>query len=526
MSDEIKSIMDLNPKKIPEVEETVENTVEENVNEETVEEIETVSEEVEEERKYEYVDPKEDTKFGTGVFDFGSSINRRRELVTSKITNKKNEMSEEDIENELEELSDDTIDTADFSFEDDNNIEEVDVAITRPVSLNNTKSKPVVGKKKEEETVREDLVKKQQVKAQQIPEQSSLFIDEDDLDDLSDMVDDTDDDSRLDNLKSSISKKLQSVEDNLDISGFTVTNEAISVNAILEDNDLDTSDWVLLSAGKSIAVKSFSGLEIESLAGGNSRNRFNNLRGIYKTLYDHIVEPDKPGFEAWLKVTSFMDIPHIYMGAYKASFNNANYIPYTCTNEKCNNVFLSEDIDIMDMVKFKDDASKKKFNTILNNGSIPESKVYETRIIPISNKIAIGFREPSIYNTIFENAILDQKFIDKYQELLSIMIYIDNIYLIKDKKLTPVALKVDTNNLAKTIKYRISVYAKIISSLASDNYSKISKIIAGINEYGDEITYQLPEVTCPECSHTIQAEESDVVQMLFNRHQLALIANS
>jgi hypothetical protein len=178
------------------------------------------------------------------------------------------------------------------------------------------------------------------------------------------------------------------------------------------------------------------------------------------------------------------------------------------------------------MVKFKDDEAKEKFYNIMNNSGAVSNKLYETRIVPISKRFAIGFREPSIYNTIFENAILDQKFIDKYQKILSLMVYIDEVYVIQNGEYVPISLKVDRTNMAKTTKYRIATYAKVISKLPSDGYQKILSIIASINELGDEVTYQLPEVTCPKCEHVIAAEAKESQELLFSRHQLALIANS
>lgn len=535
MSEEIKSIKQLNPMKNSriqedEVKEELSEAVEEvEVNDEHLEE--TTEETVENSHEdLEYINPNEDTTFGTAGFDFASSINRRRKTVTENIEALKQEIADEDLEKEVSEDEDEFEDSisseSGFEEEVDNFDEELDdepEPTPKAVPKKEVKISTATAKPESIPTI---------ISNSELPSQNDMFIDDSDFDDLDeDSMDDNNDisEQELNDLRTSITEKLKSSEENFGTTGLKVSKEAISITAALDydESEEQVFDWPLMSAGKLVSMKSFSGTEIDSLNGGNSRNRFNNLKDIYRTFYNHIVEADKPEFEPWLKITSFMDIPHLYMAAYKSSFNGANYIPFTCTDDKCSHIFLSEDVPIaQNMVKFKDDAAKEKFNNIMNNSGLVSNKLYETRIVPVSKRFAIGFREPSIFNTIFENAVLDQKFIDKYQKLLSLMVYIDAIYVIKDGEYKPISLKVDRNNMAKTTKYRIATYAKVISKLSSDGYQKILSIIASINELGDEISYQLPEVTCPKCGHVIAAEEKESQELLFSRHQLALIANS
>lgn len=367
---------------------------------------------------------------------------------------------------------------------------------------------------------------------------SDLTIDDDDLLDLDfddDTIADSDDDDiseeEMDNLRDQIKEKLAVKAPVGEDGSIKVSNRVVSLSEVLnqQKSSAPVVDYPLMSAGRCVSMRAFTGTDIDALNRGTSgRNRFKTMKEIYHTIYDHIEDPNKPDFDKWLKVTSFMDIEHLYMAAYKASFHGANYIPFNCTNNECNHVFLSDDIDIEDyMIKFKDEAAKKKFFDILNNNdtvSKEDACLYETKIVPISKTIAIGFREPSIYNTIFENSVLDQKFIDKYTKLLTMMVYIDNVYLIRGNEYIPVSCKKDKNSIAKTAKYRIVTYSKIISTLSSDDYNNILAEIAKINDLGDEVKYQLPEITCPKCGQTIAAEEQSATQLLFSRHQLNLLS--
>jgi hypothetical protein len=518
MSNEIKSLKDLNPVNAQVTDQNQDtadtNSFDQNTEQavnQTDEVVESTSEETQDtaEEKNEYIGENEDTTFGS-AFDFADSISRRRQLVTEKIDALKEQIVEEDIEEEILENEDEE----DLDLNDEDNKPQV-----------YTHDDVIYGDGKETKPVKN-------IKDMELPSQSELLIDDEDIEDLEDDTINTEDQEKeFNDLKNSITQKLKSVEENMDLTGFTVSKESISINSVLNDDEGDQYivDWPLMSSGKLVSMRSYSGTEIESMNSDNSRNRIDSLKTTYKQIYDHIANSDKPeNFELWLKSTSFLDISHYNMAAYKASFNGANYVPFACTNNKCNHVFLSDDIKMESMIKFKDAAAKEKFNKIMNTGSFGNSKLYETRIIPISNKYAIGFREPSIYNVLFENAVLDQKFVDKYRKVLSMMVYIDCIYKINyvTKKYDPISLKGYPDNIAKTIKEKVSKYTKIINKLPSDNYQRILAIIQTINELGDEITYQLPEVTCPKCSQVIAAEEREASRLLFSRHQLALIANS
>ena len=97
-------------------------------------------------------------------------------------------------------------------------------------------------------------------------------------------------------------------------------------------------------------------------------------------------------------------------------------------------------------------------------------------------------------------------------------------YVIQNGEYIPVRCRVDRHSLAKTAKIRIVTYSKIIRTLPSDSYNNILAEIAKINDLGDEVKYQLPEITCPKCGQTIEATEQTPTQLLFSRHQLNLLS--
>ena len=457
-------------------------------------------------------------EFEVEGFNIGDAIMRRAHVLDDNGKALSEQLEDERMDEEINTV--------------DNQINDVD-------NFNSELSESINNDYTEEDLDKEDT-KEEEKDKNTLPTQDELNIDDEDLDDLDldDDDDDNDDDEDDELSEQEIADLREAIKDRLKLDVPVASsgeakisaNKTISLNDVLsmQSSNVNIIDYPLMSAGRCVSMKEFSGTEIEALNQGSSgRNRFNTLKTIYHTLYDHIVDDNKPEFDKWLKVTSFMDIDHLYMAAYKASFNNANYIPFNCTNDKCSHVFLSDNIEIEDMIKFKDDAAKKKFHDILENSdtiSKEDACLYTTKIVPVSSTIAIGFREPSIYNTIFENSVLDQNFINKYTRLLTVMVYIDNIYVIQNGEYIPVRCRVDRHSLAKTAKYRIVTYSKIIRTLPSDSYNKILAEIATINDLGDEVKYQLPEITCPKCGETIEAIEQTPMQLLFSRHQLNLLS--
>ena len=335
---------------------------------------------------------------------------------------------------------------------------------------------------------------------------------------------------QLDKLRSLVRQKISPVSKAFDISTFSVSKRpAANRVSTPRDRGQKIADWVLMSSQKPIYMRRFSGTELERLSnGGKGRSRLNRALDTWQLIYDHIVDPHKPAtLEDWAKVTSFLDIDHIYMAIYRANFEGSNYIPYNCSNDNCKDkVFLSDNFDIMDMCKFSDKEAKDKFNSIIGTETNFTSGLYSTEIVPVSEDYAFVFREPSIYNIIFESAVLDEEFVEKFGDLISICSYIDDIYYInrQEQILQPVRTNVYPNNLKKTVKSRIINFSKYISELDSDQYNTIIAYMQKINESGDKLTYQLPEVTCPACSTVIPAVKRDAQDILFTRHQLAALA--
>ena len=352
------------------------------------------------------------------------------------------------------------------------------------------------------------------------------------FEDLNDNSDNTEEDDKeqLDAIKLTINEKIKPITNIIDLKSFTISKKHVSVSRTLSDSksDMHVADWVLLTAQKPISMSEFGGYEIEKLnPRSSSRNRYNTYMDIYTIIYSHVVDENKPPLDVWLKGISFYDIPHLYFTAYRACFEGTNSIPYACSEPKCKNVFMN-DYEIEQMVKYKNDSVKTLVEDILSHNTNSENPYdYEAEMVQVSDNYVVVFRKPSIWNIIFENAILEEKFTDKYSDFLAIISYIDGVYYINRTtgELEPIQIDDDIKNPLKTIKSRIVKYSEIFKSLTSDQFQFLQAYIKKINDRYDGITYILPEATCPKCNTVIKEQEMEPEQLLFTRHQLAAIAN-
>lgn len=362
-------------------------------------------------------------------------------------------------------------------------------------------------------------------------------IDDDDLfDDATDEKNennnnDAETDTLLEELKNQIKQRVEPIKKSFDLSKFTISQKAVSAQKVMKlavQVHQNVADWVLPSAGRSISVSGLSGPEILKLNPENSnRNRQNTFRDMYRVIYDHIVDGNKPDFEVWLKQTRFVDMQHIYFALYMATFGGSNFLNYTCP--KCEKVFI-KDVDFKDMVMYADDETKEKINCMLKQDTTSHSSdSYNVELIQVSNSYVLGIKTPSIWNVIMETASLSEKFLDKYSDLIDMVSYIDSAYLIDEQNgmLIPVNTKPDPNDMAKTAARRIKAMYDIIATLNSEEFYALRSKINEHDEFAtSKISYKIPETICPHCATKVP-ENRNVTpdNMLFMRHQLAAIAN-
>lgn len=336
----------------------------------------------------------------------------------------------------------------------------------------------------------------------------------------------------LNDLKSQVKERIAPKRSKLDFSKFTIAQKAISAQKVMKlavSAHQNIADWVLPSAKRAISVTGLSGPEILKLNPENSnRNRQNTFRDMYRVIYDHVYDGNKPEFETWLKQTRFVDLQHIYFALYMATFGGSNFINYSCP--QCKKVFIKDDIKFKDMVVYASDEAKAEIQSMLKMDTTSKSNdSYESELVQVSDNYAFAIRTPSIWNVIIETASLSDQFLQKHADLIDMVAYIDAAYIIdhNNNQLIPVDTKPDANDMAKTAARRIKAMYDIISTLTSEEFYALRNTINEFDEFAsNSVSYQIPACTCPHCAAEIPAnKEITPDAMLFTRHQLAAIGN-
>lgn len=334
----------------------------------------------------------------------------------------------------------------------------------------------------------------------------------------------TEEDDQIEILRSLISQKIVPVSKKLDISSFAIAKKPTRSNNIFETKEAAIAKWVLPATGICVLLREISGANLETMRSLLTR-RIPDMRGVLKIIYDHIVSPKPASLEVWMKSIAFADYDHLFMAIYIAAFAEANFLPIDCA--ECKKPYLTEDIDIMDMVKFKDEKAEAKFTELYNAEPVNSEGLYVTENVAISEKFAIAFREPSLYTVLIESQYFDDKFNRKYQQAIALMPYIDNIYYIdiENQCLVPIEFKLIANDPSKTARLKVKKIDAILNSFSVDENSILSAYTDKINNRVDWFTYKIPESTCPNCKHVNPADENQTASALvFLRNRLGALA--
>ena len=363
------------------------------------------------------------------------------------------------------------------------------------------------------------------------------------LDDENNLDEDEDQKNLVTEIKEKIrlemNEKFVPVSNKVDFSKFKVAKKPISASKVInhiQQAPVEAADGVLYNANRAVRMSAFSAMEIQSLDQSNVRRNNYNQFMIDKLhlIYNHLIDANKPAsFEAWMKSMTNDVIDDYFFTAYKATFSNSNIITYSCTDDTCHNIFMNKK-NIEDMIKFRNEDVKKKYMDILHSGNVNTvTTEYETDLYQASDEYAFSLRKPSLYATYIEPSLINEEFMKKYEDLLLLISYIDDIYIIdrENNELIKVDTKPDPRRPDVTVKRKIKSYATIIRSLTSDQLQSLSLATdkydaAEVDDDGNVITdikYIYPEEICPKCGKVIPEEEQSPDRMLFMRHQLGLM---
>lgn len=339
------------------------------------------------------------------------------------------------------------------------------------------------------------------------------------------------DDELMTKLRRMATEKLKPKKALIDISNFSVAKSSVkNISPILNSKESRVAKWVLINQEQIVLMREFTGTELQTFVETAGASSVSNFSRRYRLIYDHIESPKPEMFEKWLKSTPFSDADHYFFGVYVASFNGSNYMPIDCAGNNCpEGTFVSDDVPIMSLVKFKDDEVKNKFKRIYQDEEVHENPkgkyVYATAAI--NEHIAISFKEPMLYDYM-ESMNVDNTFQRKYNNTLQLMPYIEDIYAIDTSsgQLIPVGYQTYEGNSAKSFRSRVRKYNTLFSYLSPDEYSLIEAYSSDISGKSDGITYITPSLKCPYCGTESAENEMTAESLVFTRYQLGALVNT
>lgn len=309
-----------------------------------------------------------------------------------------------------------------------------------------------------------------------------------------------------------------------DISKFRVRKRPVAFTKVLSKPvEKKYYEWGLFATGVSISMTPLSAIEMDEINPyTDSANDIGKARTVFSTLYKHLApECRTMDMEAWLKLLNYQDLNHLFFALYNANFSTSNIIPFSCP--KCKH-FYTEKRPIIDMVKFETEADKETFNKIIaKDPSFPPT--FEEEIYVANGDYAFGIVIPKIYNSMFEERLLNEGFREKYAGIINISHCISTVYEIDEdnEELIPIQFNTAPNDIVKTYKYRIQGIYKILSKLSAYEFKELQSHIAKYLEENSKdinISYQVPAATCPKCGAEIESIPMNAQELVFTRHRL------
>lgn len=376
-----------------------------------------------------------------------------------------------------------------------------------------------------------------------IEDEDMKYLDDEDDSSDSEDKDDAEEKAKTEEIKEKIRAEVRNnftpVNNKLNLNNFTISKKPINAAKVINDiktKAIDCADGVLYSQKRAIRMSAWKPMEIQSIDPQRLRSGNYNkyIENKLKLIYEHIIDVNKPKtFEAWAMMTPNTVIDDYMFTSYKATFGLSNIITFSCSDDKCNNVFM-EQVPIHSMIKFSNDQIKEDYMRILHEGNTDSSdSEYKVSLYQASDDYVFALKVPSIYNTYIEPTLVSQDFNSKYEDRLLLLSYIDSIYKIDyaANQLIPIDTKPVASDKSLTYKRRIKTFDTILKSLTSDQLMALSvetdKYDGGkLDDEGNlirDITYVYPERRCPKCGRKIDEQEINPDNMLFTRHQLGLM---
>jgi len=259
-------------------------------------------------------------------------------------------------------------------------------------------------------------------------------------------------------------------------------------------------------------------------------NMYHERRRFYKTIWEQIESisgfAQKPSFDKWCQMTSFLDTDSLLFGVYAATFPTDQKFNITCP--KCGST-LEVLANPENLVSVYSDEAYKQVHDVINNTPngadiIRLSALAKREKLPVkAQKILLYVKEPSIadFLEVISDVSADPTLYEKYEITYEKTMYIDYA-------LIPDIAYYKRNGKVRFVKVKNrKQLAEIISNLDSATGEKLDDMLNNLNDKYN-VKFEIPETVChgalkdeegkftgEQCDQHIDAVTVDLEKLLF-----------
>ena len=319
-------------------------------------------------------------------------------------------------------------------------------------------------------------------------------------------------------------KDILDMFDNLDNMYINNTDSGI-INKTLrlgEDNiGNKVTEKIVLPISGYIAYISGLTLLDKTVIRNTGKNEYEVNSKLYRMVYNHIVEiePKKPTYEAWLKMTAFNDAKILVYGLYAATYRNGNEFTIKCDEPDCGTeIKVSTDPDSIIQVEDENIHSKiyditTKVKNFEDVAKVSELGVVKKIKLPKSNLI-IEVKNPSLQDhlNMIKQFPRENNRYKALGEIYDLVMFTSKIYMVNVE---------ETKATSKLCVYEPYTTAEEFIKIYSDkiDISEDELLAKGLNELLMKymIQYEIPKFNCNSCGHEMGPYAAEPTSLLFPR---------
>lgn len=249
----------------------------------------------------------------------------------------------------------------------------------------------------------------------------------------------------------------------------------------------------------------------------STADEYHTLLVLYHIIHDRMqaTTVGKLDFETFIECTTMFDLQSLLYGLHCQTFPGTTKFDFKCIH--CGHQF-SQEIPNNNLLFVKNDKTFERLNEVRLKADSPKYIIENSllsedfRICLEQSKTIIDIRIPSLKDqlNILKNVPSDKIDDDKYQENLSVLLFIKNMYMLNVpetlQKNSPVYYPIVSDSSKISVLEQLSINDSVQLSNALEDWSDKYKI-----------EYKIPSFDCPSCKKTLGEMPVDMENVLFHQ---------